>query len=280
MENGRYRTHHDRGHGQISLRIKCDNPDAQNTSVAAVLLDTCDTEFSAFDYEYLEPKTAQIVTKSYIEGEQPYDIVQWLPGKTTKKIISFGVMDLKNPEEGYMPSTAVTRAEQIKADEWYDYEIFMQPNLYTVPAGHRLELYIVPYVNGSYGRDIAEIFTEEMIVQRYHCTLDGIARHMRDYSFTIDNANSSAAITTTRTPDGMLDDDNRLLGDADADGEVTILDVTAIQRTLADIPVAYLSETAADVDRDKEVSVIDATLIQRYLADMPCPDGIGKPIAK
>ena len=265
---------------KVSLRLKCDNPDAKETSVAAVLVDTCDTEFNAFDYEFLQPKSVQIGTKSYIEGEQAYDIVQWTPEKTKKKIISYGIMDLKNPKAGYMPATATTNAEQIKADTWYDYEIFMQPNLYTVPAGHRLELYVIPYFNGSYGRDIAEIFTEEMIMQRYHCTLDGIARHMRDYSFTIDNNNSFAAIPTTKTPDGMLSEDNRILGDANIDGSVSILDATAIQRTLASLPVATFDETAADVDRDKIVSILDATYIQRHLVELSCPDGIGKYIAK
>ena len=62
-------------------------------------------------------------------------------------------------------------------------------------------------------------------------------------------------------------------GDADDDGEITILDATAIQRTLASLPVDSFNEIAADVDGDGEVTIIDATFTQRWLADLPCPDG-------
>ena len=60
-----------------------------------------------------------------------------------------------------------------------------------------------------------------------------------------------------------------LLGDADGDGEVTIVDATKIQRVLANMQGAVINETAADVDGDGEVTIVDATLIQRYLAIMP-----------
>ena len=60
-----------------------------------------------------------------------------------------------------------------------------------------------------------------------------------------------------------------MLGDADGDGEVTIVDATMIQRVLVNIPGAVINEAAADVDGDGEVTIIDATFIQRYLASMP-----------
>ena len=70
----------------------------------------------------------------------------------------------------------------------------------------------------------------------------------------------------------------QLLGDADGDGDVTILDATAIQRMLASIPVEYFDDVAADVDGDGDVTILDATYIQRFLAGMPCPAGIGEEI--
>ena len=55
-------------------------------------------------------------------------------------------------------------------------------------------------------------------------------------------------------------------GDADDDEDVTILDVTYIQRYDAGIALPTpLNVLNADVDDDGEVSIIDATLIQRYL---------------
>ena len=59
-----------------------------------------------------------------------------------------------------------------------------------------------------------------------------------------------------------------LYGDADGDGTVTIIDVTRIQRHLADIypPIYEENMKAAVVSGDDELSIIDATLIQRWLA--------------
>ena len=82
-----------------------------------------------------------------------------------------------------------------------------------------------------------------------------------------------------------------LLGDADSDGEVTILDATRIQRWLAELcdmdgmPYSARALTdaetvVADTDGDGEATIIDATCIQRYIADMNAPDGIGKPSAE
>ena len=59
-----------------------------------------------------------------------------------------------------------------------------------------------------------------------------------------------------------------LLGDADGDGEVTIIDATNIQKKLANLPLSCrFNETAADTDGDDKVTIIDATYIQRWLAD-------------
>ena len=58
-----------------------------------------------------------------------------------------------------------------------------------------------------------------------------------------------------------------LEGDADLDGEMTIIDATVIQRFLADI--TYLKPTAykaANITRSGTVTVLDATCIQRLLA--------------
>ncbi len=70
----------------------------------------------------------------------------------------------------------------------------------------------------------------------------------------------------------------RLLGDADSDGEITILDATCIQRILADYPVSAFDMDAACIV-DSEVSILDATAIQRYLAGFDEPYPIGEPIA-
>lgn len=60
---------------------------------------------------------------------------------------------------------------------------------------------------------------------------------------------------------------DRILGDVDGDGEVTILDATHIQRYLAGLKVFNKAQFAVgDYDGDGSVSIFDATRIQRMLA--------------
>lgn len=72
---------------------------------------------------------------------------------------------------------------------------------------------------------------------------------------------------------------SRLLGDADGDNVVSVIDATTIQKVRASIAVSSFIEEAADVDGDNVVSVIDATIIQKFLAHIPVPYKIGEPIS-
>ena len=57
-------------------------------------------------------------------------------------------------------------------------------------------------------------------------------------------------------------------GDADGDGEVSIIDATVIQRHEANIVTGAFYKPRADVDGDSDITVIDATLIQRKQAGL------------
>lgn len=70
-----------------------------------------------------------------------------------------------------------------------------------------------------------------------------------------------------------------ILGDANCDGAVTVIDATWIQRVSADIFEGAYSEAAADVDGSGVVDISDATLIQKWLAEIETPYAIGTPIA-
>ena len=60
---------------------------------------------------------------------------------------------------------------------------------------------------------------------------------------------------------------NVILGDADGDGDVTILDATAVQRYLAQFSLEFpaIAEKCGDINGDG-IDIMDATAIQRYLA--------------
>lgn len=60
-----------------------------------------------------------------------------------------------------------------------------------------------------------------------------------------------------------------ILGDADLNGEISITDVTLIQKYIADITQYESSQLkTADVTEDKNISIDDATDIQKYLAGL------------
>ena len=74
-----------------------------------------------------------------------------------------------------------------------------------------------------------------------------------------------------------------LIGDADNDGEITILDATRVQRILADLEAQDWDLThvwdwwdlgvrlgaECDYDRDGELTILDATKLQRSVAELP-----------
>ena len=86
------------------------------------------------------------------------------------------------------------------------------------------------------------------------------------------NDNGFTFISLGDIPSGMI------LGDADNDGDVTIMDATVIQRTIAELPTVSYNEAAADADQDNSVTIMDATSIQRHIAELPTNENIGKPI--
>lgn len=69
-----------------------------------------------------------------------------------------------------------------------------------------------------------------------------------------------------------------IIGDVNNDGEITIMDATAIQRHVAKFTVEGFNELAADVDSDGKISVADATNVQRCVAKITVPNGIGQPV--
>ena len=57
-----------------------------------------------------------------------------------------------------------------------------------------------------------------------------------------------------------------LYGDADGDGEITLLDANLLNQYLSDWDVT-LDEAAADADGDGEITLLDANLLNQYLSD-------------
>lgn len=70
-----------------------------------------------------------------------------------------------------------------------------------------------------------------------------------------------------------------LLGDVDGDNEITVIDVTYLQRSLSSLEIPFvLNERVADINGSGTVEIIDVTCLQRWLAMLKAPEGIGEPI--
>lgn len=73
--------------------------------------------------------------------------------------------------------------------------------------------------------------------------------------------------------------DNPYLGDVDLDRKVTIADATYILRDSSQMLTPLtLDYSVADTNEDGMVNVLDVTEIQRWLANMPANENIGKPL--
>ena len=75
-----------------------------------------------------------------------------------------------------------------------------------------------------------------------------------------------------------LDDNPKpKVGDADGDGEITLMDVTNVQHYLSSMHTGVEDDVlmSADVDKNGLLEIIDTTWIQRHLAGMEIPYAIG-----
>ena len=89
----------------------------------------------------------------------------------------------------------------------------------------------------------------------------------------------SLSVSAAENGDGGAAAENSvyLLGDANLDSNVSIFDVTEIQRSLAELTTfSGLQTELAQVDGN-ELSIQTATLIQKYLAEMDTGLPIGEP---
>ena len=180
----------------VHLRVKTSDVDKNVLMLGAVLADRAETPFPCFYTGGIGVLDQQVIKEQGVnrgEGAAPYDLVVWKQTQRDRQIITYGVMDLRNPEAGYWPETAVRREEAIQADTWYEYTLYLQPAYYTVAAGHRLELYIVPFCGFSDDAATYDSYSAAEL-EAMGLTPAAMAPFTRDYSFTVDHGGSFAEI--------------------------------------------------------------------------------------
>lgn len=90
----------------------------------------------------------------------------------------------------------------------------------------------------------------------------------------------SGAVTISVTTEQSETPSGYVLGDANGDGDVDVVDATIIQRycTMIDVPYTEEQLMCGDVDGDGYLTSVDATFIQRYCTFLYTPYDIGETV--
>lgn len=71
-------------------------------------------------------------------------VCRFSPNYTSLIFFTNGQVDIGTPDAGWEPQTAVAPATPVQENEWYDYTVYLEPEVYTVRPGHWLGVYIEP----------------------------------------------------------------------------------------------------------------------------------------
>ena len=183
----------------VHVRARTENVDTPLLMMSAVLVDHAESPFHSYGYQWAEVLDQEILEENGVnrgEGVEPYSLVRWKETLQDRKIIGFGSIDLHNPDAAYAPSTCSQRETPIESGAWYDYTLYLQPNYYTIPAGHTLELYIVPFCGFSNDSAFYDTLTESELAEIGFDHASMIP-FVRSYSFTVDMSALKAELPVT-----------------------------------------------------------------------------------
>ena len=134
--------------------------------MSAMLVDVSDEAFQSYTTSVTEDKTGAVNWVG--SGAEDYDVIKFKPTTSKYKIIARGWIDLANPDAGFSSASAANEIE-LEDGTYNNYTVYLQPNYYTVKAGHKLALVVYTYEPGK-------------------------ASYSENYGITIDNAALSAVI--------------------------------------------------------------------------------------
>ena len=139
---------------ELHVKLSTRNVNMEGMVFSALLLDTIDgsTEFKAYMTQKRLRDTLPKHTIGVMEtgrGLPRTKVQEFVKSNTRAKLITFGHGDLANFGRGYEGREYRTRTEEMKAGEYYDYTIYLQPTSYTFEPGHKAVLVITgwdPYL--------------------------------------------------------------------------------------------------------------------------------------
>ena len=136
--------------------------------MSAMLVDVSDEAFQSYTTSVTENKTGAVNWVG--SGAEDYDVIKFKPTTSKYKIIARGWIDLANPGAGFSSASAANEV-RLEDGKYRNYTVYLQPNYYTVKAGHKLALVVYTYEPGKVDDE-----------------------HFENYGITIDNTALSAVI--------------------------------------------------------------------------------------
>ena len=142
-----------KGTVEVHLRLKADHLDFSKTAVKVSLIDSSSWYFDSYCGDMNESSVAS--TLMYDQAADRWaSIFKFLPNRVTRMNFTHGQVDIATPNAGWEPQTSVAPETPVKANEWHDYTIYLEPEVYTLQPGHTLYLTIEPqFENFSGGSD-------------------------------------------------------------------------------------------------------------------------------
>lgn len=204
-------------------------------------------------------------------------------GNTNKRTMSYQITDGSSVSNPFIKTVSPANGKQIKKSSvcnitvsagggntgtkllFYKYTVKdASGNIVNVPYYTRNTSYsFTPTALGKYTLTVSVQGSDNALDERDYI-YESVTNPSNPTDETLPASTEQATVRPT-SPSG----DGSLIGDADSDGQVTILDATRIQRWLADlVKDNQIDKKNADVDYDNQVTIIDATRIQRFIAGL------------
>ena len=168
---------------EVHLKMSTRNSTGDGMVVSAMLMDTIDeeTEFKAYmtkERLYYQLPVKTIGATETGDGLPRTKVIEFVKSNTTAKLVTFGHTDLANYGGGYNGKDYVKHEEEMKAGEYYDYTIYLQPTSYTFEPGHKAVLVITGW--DPYRAFLDEDYMNGVVTDSVDSTYT--------YSFNIDNS--------------------------------------------------------------------------------------------
>ena len=204
-------------------------------------------------------------------------------GNTNKRTKTYQITDGSTSSNPFIKTVSPANGQQIKKSSacnisvsagggntgtkllFYKYTVKdASGNIVNVPYYTKKATYsFTPSTLGKYVVTVSVQGSDNAIVERDYI-YESVTNPSGDSDETAPYIPPATQVTPPTTTPG-----DYLIGDADMDGSVTILDATRIQRWLAELANDNeIHEKNADADLDNDVTILDATHIQRFIAGL------------